>query len=176
MTPKLEVGKMKDTLNPKQEAFVQEFLVDHCGTQAAIRAGYGRLNAGSYARHLLQTPKVQHALAKLKAERMRRTQIDQDFVIEKLVENIERAMQAVPVLDRNGQPTGVYRYQGHVVNEALRMLAKHTGGFNADEREDKNVTIIVDTGVPGPPGSHRDLLEPLRGGVPSGATLSQDQE
>jgi phage terminase small subunit len=155
---------MKDTLNPKQEAFVQEFMIDHCATQAAIRAGYRPLNAGSYASQLLRMPKVQDALAKLKADRVRRTQIDQDFVIEKLVENIERAMQAVPVLDRKGQPTGVYRYEGHVVNEALRMLAKHTGGFNNDGREDKNVTIIVDTGVPGPPGSSR---------MTSGATSSR---
>jgi len=159
---------MNEKLTAKREAFLLEYLIDHNATQAAIRAGYSPHSAGSYGRDLLRMPAIQEALARMKAERVRRTQIDQDYVLEQLVANVQRSMQAEPVLDRKGQPTGVYRYEGHVANEALKLLAKHTGGFEGDQRKEKNVTIIVDTGVPGPPGCHGHLLEPLRGGTACG--------
>jgi hypothetical protein len=34
------------------------------------------------------------------------------------MENVERAMQAQPVLDAKGVPTGEYRYEGSVANRA----------------------------------------------------------
>jgi phage terminase small subunit len=45
-------------LNPKQTAFVREYLVDHNGTQAAIRAGYSKRTAGSQAYDLLKKPEI----------------------------------------------------------------------------------------------------------------------
>jgi hypothetical protein len=32
--------------------------------------------------------------------------------------------QNVPVLDRDGRPTGEYRYEGQVANKALELLGK----------------------------------------------------
>ena len=37
-----------------------------------------------------------------------RTAITKEWVIERLRENVERAMQAQPVIDRAGNPTGSY--------------------------------------------------------------------
>jgi phage terminase small subunit len=45
------------------------------------------------------------------------------------MENAERALQHIPVLDRHGKPTGEYRYDGSVANRALELLGKQQGMF-----------------------------------------------
>ena len=45
------------------------------------------------------------------------------------MENAERALQHVAVLDRAGKPTGEYRYDGNVANRALELLGKQQGMF-----------------------------------------------
>ena len=53
---------------------------------------------------------------------MERTEIDQDWVITGLVENYNRAMQTVPVLDAKGEPKGQYTYNGAVANLTLELV------------------------------------------------------
>jgi hypothetical protein len=67
-----------------------------------------------------------------------RTAIDKEWVIERLRENVERAMQARPVLDRAGNPTGSYAYNGAAANRALELLGKELGMF-IERRENKIV-------------------------------------
>lgn len=45
-------------LTPKQQRFVQEYLQDHNGTQAAIRAGYSESTARQQGSRLLTDPRV----------------------------------------------------------------------------------------------------------------------
>lgn len=47
------------TLTAKQKRFVQEWLVDLCGTRAAIRAGYSEKSAANTASRLMKDPDVQ---------------------------------------------------------------------------------------------------------------------
>lgn len=49
-------------LNPKQQAFAREYLVDRNATQAAIRAGYSRKSAHSQGHDLLKHPEIQEAI------------------------------------------------------------------------------------------------------------------
>jgi hypothetical protein len=49
--------------------------------------------------------------------------------LRRLRENVERAMQGEPVLDRKGLPTGEWRYDGAVANRALELLGKELGLF-----------------------------------------------
>ena len=67
-----------------------------------------------------------------------RTAIDKEWVIERLRENVERAMQAQPVIDRAGHPTGSYVYNGAAANRALELLGKELGMF-IERREHKIV-------------------------------------
>ena len=39
------------------------------------------------------------------------------------------ALKARAVLDRNGQPTGEYRYDGAIVNRALELMGTEIGMF-----------------------------------------------
>ena len=42
---------------------------------------------------------------------------------------VEQSMAAVPVLDREGQPTGVYTFNGSTAVRALEILGRHLGMF-----------------------------------------------
>ena len=55
-------------LNPKQREFVNQYLIDFNGTQAAIRAGYSENGAGVQAFGLLSNPKIMEAVAERQAE------------------------------------------------------------------------------------------------------------
>lgn len=56
-------GRMEtDNLNPKQAAFVREYLTDFNASAAAIRAGYARRGAHVHAHRLLSNAKIQTAI------------------------------------------------------------------------------------------------------------------
>jgi len=116
-------------LSPRQQRFVQEFIVDLNATQAALRAGYSEESARQIGSQNLSKPYIQDAISKAMAERSSRTKINADWVLKRLVRNVKRASTSVPVTDREGNPTGEYVYEGNVVNRALELIGKHVGMF-----------------------------------------------
>lgn len=71
-------------INEKQRRFVEEFLIDLNGTQAAIRAGYSAKTADVQASRLLRNAKVQQVISERMAERSKRTGVNQDRVVLEL--------------------------------------------------------------------------------------------
>jgi phage terminase small subunit len=71
-------------LTDKQQRFCDEYLIDLNGTQAAIRAGYSEKTASAQAARLLANVKVQSQIQKRKQERVERTEITQDMVLQEL--------------------------------------------------------------------------------------------
>ena len=71
-------------LTPKQQRFVEEYLIDLNGTQAAIRAGYSPRTACEQSAQLLAKLKVKHAVDAAMAERSARTGVTQDRVVREL--------------------------------------------------------------------------------------------
>ncbi|AEZ50846.1 terminase small subunit [Burkholderia phage DC1] len=71
-------------ITPKQQAFVDEYLIDLNATKAAIRAGYSPKTAQEQSSRLLSKPHVQAAIAEAKARRAERTEIDQDRIVREL--------------------------------------------------------------------------------------------
>ena len=71
-------------LNPKQQRFVEEYLVDLNATQAAIRAGYSAKTAEQLGYQLLQKPSVAAVIEKEMAKRAARTEITADKVLKEL--------------------------------------------------------------------------------------------
>ena len=69
-------------MTPKQQRFVEEYLVDLNATQAAIRAGYSEDSAHVIGHENLSKPNIQEALAAAMNERSERTQITADRVLE----------------------------------------------------------------------------------------------
>lgn len=72
------------SLTPKQECFVQEFLVDMNATQAAIRAGYSEKTAQEIGSENLSKPMVAEAIAAAQKERAERTAITSDMIVAEL--------------------------------------------------------------------------------------------
>ncbi len=77
-------------MTPKQERFVQEYLIDANATQAAIRSGYSEKTAYSAGQRLLKHVEVVAALAKAQAARVERVEITQDYVLNRLKIEAER--------------------------------------------------------------------------------------
>lgn len=71
-------------LTPKQQRFVDEYLVDLNATQAAIRAGYSERNAGKIGPELLGKTRVTAAITEAMKAREARTEITQDMVLQRL--------------------------------------------------------------------------------------------
>lgn len=72
------------TLPPKQERFVEEYLIDLNATQAATRAGYSARTANEQGARLLANVSVRSAIEKAKAARSERLHITQDRVLQEL--------------------------------------------------------------------------------------------
>lgn len=70
--------------NPKQQRFVEEFLVDLNATQAAIRAGYSPASARLQGHRMITDDNIQNAIRLGMDERSERTRITADRVLEEL--------------------------------------------------------------------------------------------
>jgi len=113
----------------RQAKFIHEYIIDLNATQAAIRAGFSVKAAGQVAARLLKNANIASEIAKMQDALAEKSSIDAQWVLEKLKENHARAMQAEPILDSKGKPTGEYRYDGAVANKALELIGKHIGMF-----------------------------------------------
>lgn len=71
-------------MTPKQARFVEEYLIDLNGTQAAIRAGYSPKTAEQAASRLLSHVKVAEELKLAMDKRSARTEITADRVLREL--------------------------------------------------------------------------------------------
>ncbi|MFQ6558184.1 terminase small subunit [Pseudomonas sp. Lb2C1-1] len=70
----------------KRARFVDEYLIDLNATQAAVRAGYSEKTAYSQGQRLLKDVEVQSQLQKRMQDREKRTEINADYVLKRLVE------------------------------------------------------------------------------------------
>lgn len=121
---------MKSGLTLKQQRFVDEYLIDLNATKAAIRAGYAKKSASELGYQLLQVPSVFRAVQdgmKLQSERI---QVDQDWVIQRLVLINDRCLEIAPVLDRNGRIVeGEFTFDSAGANRSAELLGKHLKMF-----------------------------------------------
>ncbi len=113
----------------KERVFVNEYLKDFNGTQAAIKAGWKESSARQTAYRLLTKDYIQTAIKKRVDDRIAALQLDQNFVIKGLIEVYERCMQAEPVLDGEGEPTGEWKFDSKSANKALESLGRHLQMF-----------------------------------------------
>lgn len=122
-------------LNPKQARFVDEYLIDLNGTQAAIRAGYSAKTAEQQATRLLRNAQISAAVDAGKAERSEKVGVTAKYVLENLQEVVERCMQRAPVLGPFGaqavddEGRAVWKFDAKGSIGALELLGKHLGLF-----------------------------------------------
>ena len=152
----------KEELTEKQKRFVDEYLIDFNGTQAAINAGYSEKYADRQAYNLLQLPLVQEYLKKRQADLRERTEITQEKVIEELAavaffditdvvkitevdgnaviahiptsDLTEKQRKAIANIKRGRNGIEV---KAHDKMSALKLLGEHLGIFNSKEGTDR---------------------------------------
>jgi len=112
-------------LTPKQALFVKEYLVDLNATQAAIRAGYSEKTAQVIGSENLSKPLIQAAIAEGTKARAAKVDISAEYVLQTIKNTIERCAQAEPVLDRDGVPTGEYKFDSTAVLKGSELLGKY---------------------------------------------------
>lgn len=71
-------------LTPKQQRFVDEYILDLNATQAAIRAGYSEKTAREQGARLLSKVNIQAAIQELMQERSEKTRVDAQYVLDRL--------------------------------------------------------------------------------------------
>ena len=139
-------------LTPKQQRFVEEYLIDLNATQAAIRAGYSPRTANEQGAQNLAKLSISEAIAEAQAKREERTQITQDYVLTNIQKVIERCMQVQQVDNcltqtEDGELAQAFMFKEQGALKGLELLGKHLGMFK-DKIEhtgpnggDINVTI-----------------------------------
>lgn len=76
-------------LTPKQQRFVEEYLIDLNATQAAIRAGYSERTAEQQGYQLLQKTSVLKAIEEAKNQVSKRTELTVDMVVNGLLKEAQ---------------------------------------------------------------------------------------
>ena len=117
-------------LTDKQKRFVSEYLVDLNATKAAERAGYKDPNIG---RQLITKNNVSQAIERAMKRREERTEITQDYVLQKLKEIADATA--------SDEPESALKYSNKI--RAIELLGKHVGAFEKKEKNDVDATVKV---------------------------------
>ncbi len=100
-------------MNPKQESFCQEYVIDSNGTQAAIRAGYAVNSANVTSSKLLAKANIRARVDELFAEHRKRVEVTVDSLTELLLadrdlaHDTKQAGAAVSASDKLGKLHGL---------------------------------------------------------------------
>lgn len=165
----MDKGQTGQQLTPKQERFIEEYLVDLNATKAAIRAGYSPKMAGHQGYENLTKPYICQRITDKKAERAKRTELTADMVVSEiralaftrlhefyeLVPGRKKAMVRLKPFDeltdaqraaiktilntRVGLAVELYDKDG-----ALKMLGEHLGIFEKHQRQGAAVFNVID--------------------------------
>lgn len=87
-------------MTPKQQRFVEEYLVDLNASAAARRAGYAAKRADQQALENMRKPEIASAIAAAQHQRSERTKIDADWVLRRLAE--DASADVADLYDANG--------------------------------------------------------------------------
>jgi phage terminase small subunit len=87
----------------------------------------------------LKHVEVARAVAEAQGDRVERTEVTQDYVLENLTETVERCMQRAPVMVRRGRNVvqlqdadgrNVWQFDARGAVQALNLLGKHLAMFS----------------------------------------------
>lgn len=111
-----------------RKKFVFEYLVDFNGQQAGERSGWTKTSAKISASRALTEANVAICIS-IGARTIQNTTMalakhTREYIVDRLILNVERSMQHQEVLDHEGNGTGEFRYHPTAVNQGLNLLGK----------------------------------------------------
>ena len=142
---------LSNELNERERRFCEEYIQHYNGTRAAIAAGYAENNAKFEACDILKRPEAQEYISALKGEQTIRTKVNADYVLNAIVETLERCRQEIKpvntpsgsvlvVQDAEGNPANAFKFDAKNVLKAAELLGKHLAMFT--DVTDNRVTFI----------------------------------
>ncbi len=117
-------------MSPKQQRFVEEYLVDHNATQAAIRAGYSPKTAYSIGWENLRKPEIAAAIAAGEARLRRKTEVSIRSMTEEMRENRDLAVANGQAAAAQQASMGIAKLHGLLVE---RTEVKTTSEMSLSE-------------------------------------------
>ena len=134
------MAKNEKGLTDRQEIFCAEFIKDLNAIAAAKRAGYGKLSAERNAYKFLKHEAIRKRIEELKEESFKRTAIDSDDILRRLVRIADRTEQegdfnaAIRSLELLGKHKALWTEK--TVNETTIMNAFASGNSEEDIERD----------------------------------------
>ena len=137
-------------LTKKQEEFCREYVKDHNGTQAAIRAGYSPESARQQAHRMLTKDYILSRVHAIQIEECEKKSINEQSVLLGLQEVYERCMQLKPakVWDTKKHQyveSGQYAFNPKGAVAALTKMGEVIGMFK--QNVNANVSGSVDSTI-----------------------------
>ncbi len=114
-------------MSAKQQRFVEEYLVDHNATQAAIRAGYSPKTAYSIGHENLKKPEIAAAIAAGEARLRRKTEVSISSQTEEMRENRDLALENKQAAAAQQCSMGIAKLHGLLVDRSeVKMTSDMT--------------------------------------------------
>jgi len=159
---------LANTLTDKERRFCEEYIVDYNAKRAATIAGYTADWAGEAGYQVLQRPDVIEYLNHLKGEQTIRTKVNADYVLNAIVETLERCRQEVRpvhtksggvfvVQDANGEPANAFKFDAKNVLKAAELLGKHLAMFTDVVDNRMTFTQMTEVKMGTPEGEVKEL-------------------
>ena len=123
------------TLTPKQQAFVAEYLIDLNGKQAAIRAGYSPATASVIASENLQKPYLGEIIAEAIEKRAEQCGIDAAWVLREAKRTYDachaadKLSEAVSALKLVGTHVDVQAFKERIASETTITFSPEAGSW-----------------------------------------------
>ena len=127
------VGLLDSNLTVAQEAYARGLSLGMGRSEAAQLAGVQLKTARGWEKLPAFSRRLTELTEAITQNSIIKNGLDRSWVISRLMSVTERCMQAEPVLDKNSQPTGEYKFDSAGANRALELLGKTMRMFDAKE-------------------------------------------
>jgi len=137
---------MAEGLTVKQSMFIKEYLIDKNATQAAIRAGYSVKTAEVIGYENLNKPYIRDIIDAELNKMSEKLGLDAEWVLKRLKLISDRCIQGEPVIDKEGNETGEYKFDSTGANKATELIGKHLKLFTdkIEATSDQTITIRIE--------------------------------
>jgi len=131
-----------DMLTVRQEKFCQEYVANGGNATNAYKAAYSTGNMkpetiNNKGYKLTKQDDIWARISEIRKKIEEKSNVSAVWVRERLVEIVERCMQAEPIFDADGKPTGEYKFDSSGANKAIDTINRMQGYYEKDNKQSK---------------------------------------
>ena len=139
----------KEELTERQRRFLEEYLACGDAAEAAVSAGYSPATAEAQGRRMLRDPRLQRARREMEQRLFDELGVSPAWIGRRLVEIVDRCMQAIPHLARNPatgkrEPDGTWEFDPTGALRALHELDEHIRALREEEPGEEGPFVFED--------------------------------